>query len=142
MKQLQKLTIPYIACDKLLEVVGKGCPSLRHLDMPGTSEVTNKGTSKTILPIPISKGLLILGLEKLYHVRISPDYSRPSELSKILMYLNLGGPGGYPPEVEAVARLILNIRGLVCLGGYPFTGEALIKARKITGDECYTSNLR
>ena len=84
----------------------------------------------------------LVGLKKLYHVRISPDHSRCSELSKILVYLNLGGPGGHPIEVEAVAQLILKMKQLGCLGGYPFTGEALIKVRKITGDETYTSNLR
>jgi hypothetical protein len=58
-----------------------------------------------------------------------------------LTYLNLGGPGGKPLLVAAVAKLILNLENLLSVGGYASTGKAVVEAGKM-GGEMWTSKMR
>ena len=46
LRNLRKLSIPYVANDDVLTALAKNCPDLRHLDLAGASEVTAAGAEQ------------------------------------------------------------------------------------------------
>lgn len=42
---LTQLSIPHIADDAIIHAISRSCPKLRHLDVSGTSKITNSGLS-------------------------------------------------------------------------------------------------
>ena len=113
LRSLRRLCLPYVANDQIIQGLAKSCLELRYLDIAGASEVTENG------------------LKALFD----------SALASNLQYVNLGGPGGQPQSIEVVADLLLALQNLLSIGGYPFTGKALIKAGEKHGGQ-WKSNLR
>ncbi len=108
---LRRLCLPYVANDQVLEGLARHCRQLRQLDIAGASEVTPDGLRSLC------------------------------DLADTLVYLNLGGPGGQPPHLSDAAYLLVRLKRLVSLGGYPLTGKALAEASERCGEH-WKSQLR